>query len=83
MKLIINKLKNIDSSILKVKNIGIRICFILLLISTFILSLYISIHNPLLFLIGLSLFKSSLFFIVFFIICAYSMDIIKKDLHIK
>ena len=83
MKIIFNEFKNIDSSILKVKNTGMKICFILLLLSTFILSLYISIHNPILFLIGLSLFKSSLFFIVFFIICAYSIDIIKKDLHIK
>mgnify|MGYP006947708228 CR=1 FL=1 len=68
MKLILNKFKKMDSSILKVKNNGLKFCFMLLLISTFVLSIYLNVHNPALFLVGVSLFKSSLFFIVFFII---------------
>ena len=79
MKLILNKFKKMDSSILKVKNNGLKFCFMLLLISTFVLSIYLNVHNPALFLVGVSLFKSSLFFIVFFIICALAIDTIKKD----
>ena len=79
MKLVINNFKKMDTSILKVKNNGLKFCFVLLLVATFILSLCLNVHNPTLFLIGVSLFKSSLFFIAFFIICALAIDTIKKD----
>ena len=79
MKLVINNFKKMDASLLKVKNNGLKFCFVLLLVATFILSLYLNVHNPALFLIGVSLFKSSLFFIVFFIICALAINTIKKD----
>ena len=80
MKLVFSKLKSINTSILKVLYIGLKVCFVLLLISTFILSLYHSISNYNLFYIGITLFKASLFYIVFLIICAISIDTIRKDL---
>ena len=79
MKLVFLKLKNINTSILKVLYIGLKVCFVLLLISTFILSLYHSIHNFNLFYIGISLFRTSLFYIAFLFICSIGIDTIKKD----
>lgn len=79
MKLIISNLKSINKSILSVLFIGLKVCFVLLLLSTFILSLYHSVHNLNLFYTGISLFKTSLFYIAFFIICAIGIDTIKKE----
>ena len=79
MKLVLSKLKGINNSILKVLYTGLKICFVLLLISTFILSLYHSIHNFELFYIGMSLFRTSLFYIAFLCICSIGIDTIKKD----
>ncbi len=79
MKLVFSKLKSINTSILKVLYIGLKVCFVLLLISTFILSLYHSIHNFNLFYIGISLFRTSLFYIAFLFICSIGIDTIKKD----
>ena len=78
IKLIISNFKNINKSILSVLYIGLKICFILLLLSTFILSLYHSIHNLSLFNTGISLFRTSLFYITFFVMCAIVIDTIKK-----
>ena len=80
MKLFISKLKNMDTSILKVCNNGLKFCFILSLLSTLMLSTYISIHNPNLFYFGISILKTSFFFMAFFIICAIAIDTIRKDL---
>ena len=80
MQLILQKFKKIDSKIYKVYTNGLKFCFILMLISSFILCLYQSFHEPYIFYIGISLAKSSLFFIVFFIICAIAIDTIKNDL---
>ena len=81
MKLLISNFKKINSSILKVLYNGLKFCFVLALFATFILSLYHSIHNIDLFVLGISLLKSSLFFTVFFIICSIAIDTIKKDLQ--
>lgn len=79
MKLIISKLKNIDSSIYKVGNSGLKFCFVLTLFATLILSANLSIHNPNFFYFGISILKSALFFMAFFIICTIAIDTIKKD----
>ena len=79
MKLFISKLKNIDNSIKRVLYNGLKFCLAFMLVATFILSLYSSVHNLTLFYLGISLFKSSLFFIAFFIICAISIDKITRD----
>ena len=80
MRWLIAKLKNMDTSIYGVCKNGLRFCFVLALLSTLLLSTYISIHNPNLFYVGISIFKSTLFFMVFFIICAIAIDTIRKDL---
>ena len=79
MKLVLSKVKSIDKSILKVLYNGFKFCLILALFSTFILSLYHSIHNFNLFYIGISLFRTSLFYIAFLFICSIGIDTIKKD----
>ena len=81
MKKTLLKLKNVDNSILKVLYNGLKFCLILALLATFILSIYHTVHNPDIFYIGISLFKSSLFYIAFFIICAVAIDTIKKDVE--
>lgn len=80
MKFVFNKFKNMDSSISKVLFDGLKFCFILVLLSALMLSVYHSIHNIDLFYIGISIFKSSLFFIAFFAICAIAVDTIRKDI---
>ena len=79
MRRILIKLKNIDNPILKVLYNGLKFCLVLALLATFILSIYHTVHNPDIFYIGISLFKSSLFYIAFFIICATAIDTIRKD----
>ena len=81
MRRILIKLRNVDNSILKVLYNGLKFCLILALLSAFILSIYHTVHNPDIFYIGISLFKSSLFYIAFFIICAVAIDTIKKDVE--
>ncbi len=66
-KKIIKEIKEFDTSILKLMNRGIRFSFIFCLIATFILATYRSVHTPILFSIGISLFQTSLFFFVAFI----------------
>ena len=80
MKLMISNFKEISKPILNVLYAGLKFCLVLALIATFILTLYHSIHNLDLFVLGLSLLKSTLFFAVFFVICAIAIDTIKKDL---
>ena len=80
MKKMLSKFKEINNSILKVSFNGLKFCLVLALFATFILSLYPSIHNLDLFILGISLLKSALFFAVFFVICAIAIDTIKKDM---
>lgn len=80
MRRILIKLKNIDNPILKVLYSGLKFCLVLALLATFILSIYHTVHNPDIFYIGISLFKSSLFYIAFFIICAIAIDTMKKEI---
>ena len=53
---------------------GMKACLILSLIATLILQLYCEAFGPQAFYTGISLFKSSLFYIVTFIICGYVFD---------
>ena len=80
MKVVLDNLKKINTSILNFMYSGLKFCLILSLFSAFILSLYLSVHNLHLFILGFSLLKSSLFFTVFFIISAIAIDTIKKDM---
>ncbi len=78
MKLLIVKFKNMDKQVHKLYLNGLKFCLVLMLLSIFILTLYLSVHNPYIFYIGISLVKTSLFYTVFFIICALAIDTIKN-----
>ena len=67
MKKILEEFKNLDKSILKVMKSGIRFSFIFCLFATLVLAVYETIHIPKLFYTGISLFQTSLFFLVAFI----------------
>lgn len=81
MNRIIAEFKKLDKTIFNLMKSGIQYNFGLLLISCFILLTYDFIYtSPLIYYIGISLFRASLFFIVGFIICSISFNKIKKDL---
>ena len=80
IKEVVKNLQNIDTKIIKIVKIGVKISFILCLISSFVLITYNLNSNPLTFYIGISLFESSLFYIITFIICGYAFNKIKNDI---
>lgn len=63
----INKITN--PKVKLIMNSGIKISFIIAVVAVFILELYCENSIPFAFYIGMSLFKSSMFYIVMFIIC--------------
>ena len=78
---ILNSFKNLDKLVKKIMKQGIRFCSILGIISLIILVTYnLSFTLPILFSIGIILFKLSLIFGVEFIICGLVADKIKKQL---
>ena len=78
---VVNSFKNIDKDIIKIMKNGIKYCFFISIIASFILLFYNYFKlSPIIYYIGLAIFKLSLTFIVEFIICAFSIDLIKKQL---
>ena len=74
--------KNLNNITYKIMKKGFIFCFILSVLSSILLLInMIFFHNPDYFYIGLSLFKLSLIFAVEFIICGFSVDLIKKQLN--
>ena len=81
IKKIITYYKNLDKNTYKILYKGLEFCFLLALISAFILLSYILfIQAPLVYYIGINLFRLSLVFSVEFIICGFIVDSIKKQL---
>ena len=79
LKILIDKFKNFEKITYKIMTYGLEFCFSLCMISVIILITYNFIFtSPILFYIGLSLFKLSLTFCIEFIICALVVDSIKK-----
>ena len=77
--IVLDDIKNIDTSIVKVMYYGFKFSFILCIISTYILFLYVL--NPfshILFDVGYLIFKCSLMFFVSFFTGALATDKIKK-----
>lgn len=75
-----SKINEIDKKILNVINHGFKCCIFLTFISCFILVTYHhSLKTPDLYYSGILLFKTSLFFMVDFIICGFAIDTIKKQ----
>lgn len=72
---------NLENSTHKIMKNGLSFCLFLCIISIIILITYRSINpSPLLFHIGISLFKLSLYYVLGFITCGLVIDNIKKGL---
>lgn len=81
MKNIINSFKTLDKLTYKIMRYGLKVCFIICIVSTIILLTYQTIFlSPTLYYIGLSLFRLSLIFSIEFIICGLVVDSIKKQI---
>lgn len=79
--IIINSFKNLDKLVKKIMKIGLKFCSILGMISLIILVTYnLSFTVPIVFTIGLILFKLSLTFGIEFVICGFVADRIKKQI---
>ena len=80
-KKILDNFKNLDKLTYKIMNYGLKFCFAICLIATFILFTYgWAFPSPFVYYIGINLLKISLIFSIEFIICAFVMDGIKKQL---
>ena len=81
LKKIITYYKNLDKNTYKILYKGLEFCFLLASFSAFILFSYILfLQAPLVYYIGINLFRLSLVFGVEFIICGFIVDSIKKQL---
>jgi len=81
IKTIIEKFKNFDKKTHIILKYGLQFCFILCIISIAIMLTYnFTYHLPILYHIGLSLFQLSITFCIEFIICAFIVDGLKKEM---
>ena len=82
MKQLFMEFKKMDDKIISIIKYGIKFSFCITIIATLILLTYDFLYTiPITYYIGLSLFKTSLFFICFFIICGFSFNKIKLALN--
>lgn len=77
MKKILEEWKNFDKSVSKVVKCGIHFSFIFCLFSTLLLAIYKTVHIENLFTAGISLFQTSLFFLVAFITYGFVFNKVK------
>lgn len=78
---LMDKMKNLDEKTKKIMQKGHIFSLLLCLFSSLLLFTYETIyHNPSLFYIGISLFRTSLMFACTFCICAIGFDTIKKQM---
>ena len=76
-----NIFKGLDKTALHILKKGLSFCFIICIVSMIVLFVYHFVsNNPLIFEIGITLFKSSIIFAIEFIICAIAADKIKKQI---
>lgn len=81
MRQLLLEFKEMDHSILGLMKSGIKFSFCLSVLSILILFTYEFVYTiPLVYYIGFSLFKTSLFFIVGFVICAFAFSKIQKEI---
>ena len=80
-KKILDIYKSFEKITCKILKNGLKFCSILCLISISTLLTYILLfHSPLIYYIGINLFKLSLIFATQFIICSFITDGIKKQM---
>lgn len=81
LKKVFENFKNLDKLTSKIMNYGLKFCFVVCLISVLVLFTYsFAFASPLIYYIGISLFKISLILGIEFIICGFVVDGIKKQL---
>lgn len=82
VKILIDKIKNLDKKTKKIMHIGFIFSFILSIIAILSLCTYdIFYPIPDLFYVGISLFRTSLMFACTFFICAIGFDTMKKEIN--
>lgn len=75
MNKLLLEFKSMDSSIINLMKSGIKFSFYINIIANIFLLMYDFLFNsPSIYYIGISLFKTSLFFIVGFIMCAFAFS---------
>ncbi len=80
MKQILLEFKNMDDAIISLMKYGIKFSFGFTLFSSLVLLIYDFLFTyPIIYYIGFSLFKTSLFFIASFIAFSFAFNQIKKD----
>ena len=81
LKKIFETIKNLDKLTHKIMNNGLKFCFLICILSVFILFTYsFAFASPFMYYIGINLFKISLIFGIEFIVCGFVVDGIKKQL---
>lgn len=80
-KKIFDSYKSFEKVTYKILKGGLQFCFCLCVLSVFILLSYnLFLASPMIYYIGINLFKLSLIFGIEFIICSFVTDGIKKEL---
>ncbi len=81
VNILLDKIKNLDSKVVKVMKVGFIFSFIICILSGMILLTYQAFYSlPILFYIGISLFRTSLSFAVAFFICGIGFDTVAKEI---
>lgn len=82
MNQLLMEFKEMDSSILKLMKSGIKFSFMFNIWASLILLAYdFGYTYPILYSTGISLFKTSLFFMVGFVICGFAFNKFYKELN--
>ena len=80
LKILIDKIKNLDKKVKKIMNIGFIFSFFLSILAVLSLFTYEFFYSiPTLFYAGISLFRTSLMFACTFFICGIGFDTITKE----
>ena len=82
MERIKNLFNNLDKTDLKIMKNGLKFCFMISIISTVLLIVYLSVHNLFLYELGIAIFKFSLYIAIEFIVCGIVVDTVKKESEI-
>ena len=81
IKQLLKKLNNMDLNIKKITKEGFKFALSVCIISVLVLLVYDYIYSaPNLYYIGLSLFKTGLYFAIEFVICAFAFDTLKGQM---
>ena len=81
MKQILLEFKNLDNTVINLMRSGIKFSFLLIIFASIILLIYDFLFTyPIIYYVGFSLFKTSLFFMAGFVIFAFAFNKIKAEI---